>query len=69
MIAPAGKEIQWQGAEIAALAADSEEIARDAIRKIKVDYEVLPHFVDAENLAAAGAHGKAAGETVTGRPR
>src|SRR5579872_2692084 len=36
--APAGTEIQWQGTEVAAVAADTEEHARDACRKIKVDY-------------------------------
>jgi xanthine dehydrogenase YagR molybdenum-binding subunit len=68
VISTAGKEIQWQGTEIAAVAADTEDIARDAVRRIKVDYDVLPHFVDAENLAAAGARGKAAGEVVQGDP-
>ncbi|MBS1859675.1 MAG: xanthine dehydrogenase family protein molybdopterin-binding subunit [Acidobacteria bacterium] len=63
-----GKEIQWQGTEVAAVAADTEEIARDAVRRIKVDYEVLPHFVDDANLSAAGSHGKAAGEVVQGDP-
>jgi len=68
VIAPAGTEVQWQGKEIAAVAADTEELARDAVRQIKVDYEVLPHFVDGENLAGAGARGKAAGEVVQGDP-
>lgn len=68
VISPAGKELQWQGTEIAAVAADTEDIARDAVRKIKVEYEVMPHFVDAEDLAAAGSRGKAGGETVQGDP-
>ena len=42
-------------AEIAAVAATTEEVARDAVRKIKVEYEVLPHFVKDEDLAKAGA--------------
>ena len=46
VVAVAGTEIQWQGKEVAAVAADTEEIARDAVRKIKVEYEVMPHFVD-----------------------
>ena len=50
------------------MSADTEDIARDAVRKIKVDYEVLPHFVDGEDLAGAGARGKAAGEFVQGDP-
>src|SRR5471030_2084995 len=63
-----GKEIQWQGTEIAAVAATTEEIAKEAARKIKVEYEVMPHFVKDEALAKAGSHGKAAGEKITGDP-
>ena len=50
--------------EVAAVAATTEEIANDALRKIKVDYEVLPHFVKEENLSAAGTNAKAGGEIV-----
>lgn len=63
-----GAEIQWANAEIAIAAADSEEIARDAIRAIKIDWEVLPHVVREENLAKAGSRAKAAGEQITGDP-
>lgn len=35
------------------MAATSEEIAGDAIRAVEVDYEVLPHFVNDENVRAA----------------
>ena len=66
--APAGTEIQWEGAEIAAVAANTEEIARDAVRKIKVDYEVLPHLVKEDDLSKAGAHAVAGGEEVVGDP-
>ncbi|MDQ6699437.1 MAG: xanthine dehydrogenase family protein molybdopterin-binding subunit, partial [Acidobacteriota bacterium] len=59
VISPAGTEIQWAGTEVAAVAAISEEIARDAIRRIKVEYEVLPHLVKEEDLAAAGPRAKA----------
>jgi xanthine dehydrogenase YagR molybdenum-binding subunit len=40
-----GRELNYEGAEIAAVAATSESIAEDAIRAIKVEYEVLPHYV------------------------
>jgi xanthine dehydrogenase YagR molybdenum-binding subunit len=40
-----GKELYYAGDEIAAVAADTEEHARDAVRTIKVEYEVLDHFV------------------------
>jgi xanthine dehydrogenase YagR molybdenum-binding subunit len=68
VIAPAGTEIQWEGMEIAAVAAITEEIANDALRKIKVDYEALPHFVKEEDLSKAGAYAKAGGEKVGGDP-
>ena len=45
-----GDELHYQGDPIAAVAADSEERARDAARLIRVRYEVLPH-VSNETLA------------------
>jgi xanthine dehydrogenase YagR molybdenum-binding subunit len=66
VVAPAGTEIQWAGAEIAAVAATTEEVARDAVRKIKVEYEVLPYLVREDELSKAGPRAKAAGEQVTG---
>ena len=51
-----GIEIFWAGDEIVGVAAVDEGTAEDALRAIKVEYEVLPHFVsDAEppkNIAA-----------------
>ena len=40
--------VRYVGEEVAAVAADSEEIADDALRLIEVEYEVLPFVVDAE---------------------
>src|SRR5579872_2720387 len=54
VVAPAGTELQWEGMEVAAVAAETEEQARDAVRKIKIEYEVLPHVVKEENLANVG---------------
>lgn len=68
VVAPAGTEIQWAGAELAFVAADKETTARDAVRAIKVDYEIMPHLVREDNLAKAGSRAKAAGEQVTGDP-
>ncbi len=68
VILGAGKEVQWEGAEIAAIAATTEEQANDAVRKIKVQYEILPHLVREDDLAKAGNRAKAAGEQVTGDP-
>jgi xanthine dehydrogenase YagR molybdenum-binding subunit len=44
-----GTEIFWAGDEVVAVAAVDEPTAEDAVRAIKVQYEVLPHFIsDAE---------------------
>ena len=66
LIAKPGAELQWAGAEIAAVAAETPAQAQDAVRKIRVEYEVLPHLVHEEDLSKAGNRGKAAGEQVTG---
>jgi len=63
-----GKETNWVGDEIIALAAESEEIAEDALRKIKVEFEELPFLVLEENLEQAGDHAKAAGAKTAGDP-
>jgi xanthine dehydrogenase YagR molybdenum-binding subunit len=68
VVAPAGTELQWAGAEIAFVSASTEPIARDAVRAIKVDYEVMPHLVREDDLSKAGPRAKAAGEQVTGDP-
>jgi len=67
-IEKAGTEIQYQGWEVAAVAASTEEIAREAARLIKVDYEVLPHFVEDHDLGKAGARARQGGERVVGDP-
>lgn len=67
-MAKAGDEIQWAGAEIAAVAARSENQALDAVKAIKVQYEVLPHLVHEDDLKKAGPRARAAGEQLTGDP-
>jgi xanthine dehydrogenase YagR molybdenum-binding subunit len=62
-----GTEIQWALDEIVAVAATSEQIAEDAVRAVKVEYEVLPHFVSEANLADA-PQTKADGEETAGDP-
>jgi len=54
LIKKAGDEAQWVGTEIAAVAADTEEIARDGVAAVKVDYEVLEHLVKEEDLDKVG---------------
>src|ERR1035441_5588573 len=68
VIAEARQELRWEGEEVAAVAATTGEAASEAVRKIKVAYEILPHFVNEADLSKAGSHGKAAGEKVTGDP-
>ena len=41
--------VNFAGEPVAAVAADTAEIAADAIRAIKVEYEVLPHVVSADD--------------------
>ncbi|MFL6292712.1 MAG: xanthine dehydrogenase family protein molybdopterin-binding subunit, partial [Thermoanaerobaculia bacterium] len=48
-----GTEIQWALDEVAAVAATTEALAEEALRAIRVEYEVLPHFVTEERLADA----------------
>jgi xanthine dehydrogenase YagR molybdenum-binding subunit len=45
---PDTAKVYYPGEEVAAVAATTEEIAADAIRLIKVDYEVLPHLATIE---------------------
>jgi xanthine dehydrogenase YagR molybdenum-binding subunit len=49
LVAQPGKEFFYAGDEIAGLAADTEEHAHDALRAIKVEYEVLEHVVREED--------------------
>ena len=46
-----GKEIRWEGDEVVAVAAVSEEAAEDAVRKIKIQYDQLPFLVIEQDLA------------------
>jgi xanthine dehydrogenase YagR molybdenum-binding subunit len=52
---PAKSSINYQGEEVAAVAATTEEIARDAMRLIKVTYEVLPPLATIEQARSASA--------------
>jgi xanthine dehydrogenase YagR molybdenum-binding subunit len=55
LIAKEGATLRYQGDDIAAVAAESEEQALDAARAIKVEYEVLPHVVTESQAMAEGA--------------
>ncbi len=63
-----GAEIQWAGDEIVAVAAESPDIARDALGKIKIEFQQLPHLVHDEDLSKVGDRGKTAGGEKAGDP-
>src|SRR2546428_2568358 len=63
-----GTEIQWQADEIVGVAAVDEPTAEDAIRAIKVEYQILPHWVIDNDLQAAGDRAKPTQEEVRGDP-
>src|SRR5262245_56365670 len=46
-----GQEVQYVGQIVAAVAAETEEAATEAIGKIKAEYEILPHQVVDSDLA------------------
>jgi xanthine dehydrogenase YagR molybdenum-binding subunit len=54
-VTEAGKTLRYHGDDIAAVAAETEEQARDAVRAIKVEYEVLPHVATEALSMADGA--------------
>ncbi len=55
LIAKEGTELRYQGDDIAGIAAETEEQARDAARAIKIEYEILPHVVTEPQSMAEGA--------------
>ncbi|MDX1948188.1 MAG: xanthine dehydrogenase family protein molybdopterin-binding subunit [Pirellulaceae bacterium] len=53
-----GDEIEWQGEMLAVIAAETEAAAREGVAAIAVEYELLPVFVEEDNLAAAEKAGR-----------
>jgi xanthine dehydrogenase YagR molybdenum-binding subunit len=49
LIAKEGQELFYAGDEVLAIAADTEEHCKDALRACKVDYQELPHQVKEED--------------------
>ena len=45
-----GRELYFAGDEVAAVAADTEEHAQDALRAIKIEYDVLDHMVNEDDV-------------------
>ncbi len=50
-----GTQVMYQGDPVAAVAADTEERARDAARLVRVRYEPLPHLANVEQAMAVDA--------------
>jgi hypothetical protein len=50
-----GKKVAYRGEAVAAIVAETERQARDAVAAVKVDYEVLAHVLDVEDALKANA--------------
>jgi xanthine dehydrogenase YagR molybdenum-binding subunit len=59
---------RFAGEEVAAVAAESERIAEDAVRLIEVDYEPLPFVLDVAAARAPGAPSVHAGGNLAAEP-
>ncbi|HYB62760.1 MAG TPA: xanthine dehydrogenase family protein molybdopterin-binding subunit [Methylomirabilota bacterium] len=68
LILEPGNEVMWVGQEILAIAADTEEQARDAVRAVKVTYTPLPFFAQEVEPSKAGQFTKVTGEVKAGDP-
>jgi xanthine dehydrogenase YagR molybdenum-binding subunit len=49
-----GKEVNWEGHEVVGVAADTEELAEDAARLIRVEYDPQPYLVADTDAQHAG---------------
>jgi xanthine dehydrogenase YagR molybdenum-binding subunit len=66
---PVGKEVNWEGHEVLAVAAETEELAEDAASRIKVEYEQLPFLVaDTDPQHAGEGRYRQLSEEKTGDP-
>jgi xanthine dehydrogenase YagR molybdenum-binding subunit len=61
-------ELKWAGASVVALAAIDEPTAEDAVRAIKVEYEVLPHLVIDADTKVSEQWVRLASESKVGDP-
>ena len=62
------KEPLYEGEPILAIAATTEELAADAIEKVRIDLKPLPFAVDPlESLRPGGSNARLEGNTMTGR--
>jgi xanthine dehydrogenase YagR molybdenum-binding subunit len=64
ILANKGATVRYQGDDIAAVAAETEEQAHDAVHAIEIEFEVLPHAVTEPQAMAEGAPAVARGGNV-----
>jgi xanthine dehydrogenase YagR molybdenum-binding subunit len=69
LIAKAGTTLRYQGDDVAGVAAETEEQARDAARAIKVTYDVLPHAVTEPQALAPGSPQVVTGNNIVNNVR
>ena len=66
---PVGKEVNWEGQEVVAIAAETEELAEDAAGRVKVEYEQLKFLVaDTDPQHAGEGRFRRLSEEKTGDP-
>ena len=53
-----GEEVLWEGDLLACVAGETEGAVAEGLAAIKVQYDVLEHFVNEEDLGAANAAGR-----------
>ncbi len=63
------RTVRYQGDEVAAVAAETEDIAADALRLIGVEYEPLPFVTDLEAALRPGAPNVHVNGNVAGEPK
>ena len=70
IINPVDTELQWVGQEVLAVAADTEEAARDCVAAVRVSYDVLEHLSQEEDVKKAGQknRGQPASDDTKGDP-
>ncbi len=63
VIKDTGGELHYAGDEIVAIAAETEEVARDALRAVRAEFDVLPHVSSEAQGLEGGGEGVREGET------
>lgn len=62
-----GKEVNWAGQEVVAVAAETEEVAEEAAHRVRVEYEPLPYLVADADPQTANSFGEGRTRQLTER--